>query len=38
MLISSNDIRKFANNIELFILLTVGGIVTEIEVGLLVVV
>jgi hypothetical protein len=38
MLFSSNDIRKFASDIEPFILLTVGGIVTEIEVGLLVVV
>jgi len=38
MLFSSNEIRKFASDIEPFILLTVGGIVSEIDIGLLIVV
>jgi hypothetical protein len=38
MLFPSNEIRKFASDIESFILLTVGGIISEIDIGLFVVV
>jgi hypothetical protein len=38
MLFPSNEIRKFASGIEPYILLTVGGIVPEIDIGLLIVV
>jgi hypothetical protein len=38
MLFPSNEIRKFGRDIEPFILLTVGRIVSEIDIGLLVIV
>jgi hypothetical protein len=38
MLFTSKEIRKFASDIEPYILLTVEGIVPEIDIGLLIVV
>jgi hypothetical protein len=38
MLFTSKEIRKFASDIDPYILLTVGRIVSEIDIGLLIVV